>query len=323
MFDDASGPTRLSGTATARLIQSTGNLYWSSNPPGDVGVPGQVSAIFRASKSSHPGEEIQLYAESNPSFQIEFGALTFAKVDNEFYGYFVANYDSMSQIKRIPLAGGPACVVLAESPAIGAGDLVTDGSVLCWADHGGIRSMPIGGGLVTTLVAGTGFERLSVLGTTLYYVDGMTILGVPTSGGTPTKLVAEQLSPITALYALAWQPPIARAEQPENPWPIVQDVALVWGTADGAVYGKFPFETTTLQAPAADTTVVCVFSTRTRVLWSDQYFGQEGPRYRVRMAYGGVTTTLSSEIAYLSNRDVLADEIAAYWTDSYVEKYTF
>jgi len=30
--DDASGPIQLSDTTPARLIQSTGNLYWSSNP---------------------------------------------------------------------------------------------------------------------------------------------------------------------------------------------------------------------------------------------------------------------------------------------------
>jgi hypothetical protein len=29
---DASGPIQLSDTTPARLIQSTGNLYWSSNP---------------------------------------------------------------------------------------------------------------------------------------------------------------------------------------------------------------------------------------------------------------------------------------------------
>ena len=56
--------------------------------------------IFRASKSSQPGEEVALYAEPGTGGEwtsSEFGALTFAKVDDEFYGYFVANYTDKSQ----------------------------------------------------------------------------------------------------------------------------------------------------------------------------------------------------------------------------------
>lgn len=167
--DDASGPIQLSDTTPIRLIQSTGNLYWSSNPwvieiqhASKLNVP--APAIFRASKSSQPGEEVALYTESGTGGEwtsSEFGALTFAKVDDEFYGYFVANYtdksQTTSQIKRIPLgavtSSGHADVLLDPAPAtIGLGDLVTDGSFLCWADSEGIRSMPIGGGTVTPLV---------------------------------------------------------------------------------------------------------------------------------------------------------------------------
>jgi hypothetical protein len=331
MFNGASGPTQLSDTTPIRLVQSTGNLYWSSNPAViEIRQTSklQVSAptIFRAAKSSQPGEEVPLYVEPDPSGETEFWALTFAEVDDEFYGYFVANYEGVSQIKRIPLAGGPA-VVLADSPAtIGTGDLVTDGSFLCWADSGGIRSMPIGGGPVTTLAAATGFARLSVLGGTLYYIDRGAILGVPMGGGTPSYVVGDRFSginpPITALYVLAAPPPVALAEPPGPP--TVPDVALVWGRADGAVFGLFRGEPATYQEPTADTTVACVYSTGARVLWSDQYTGLEGTRYQVQMSYGGVTTTLSSEKnATLSDRDLLADEVAAYWTDVYVEKNAY
>ena len=72
-------------------------------------------------------------------------------------------------------------------------------------------------------------------------------------------------------------------------------------------------ETTTYQEPA-DTSVYSVYSTGTRTLWSAQYPGPEASQYELRMSYGGVTTTLSSETEFfLSN--VLADEVAAYWTD--------
>lgn len=113
--DDASGPIQLSDTTPTRLIQSTGNLYWSSNPwvieiqhASKLNVP--APTIFRASKSSQPGEEVALYTEPGTGGEwtsSEFGALTFAKVDDQFYGYFVANYtdksQTTSQIKRIPL----------------------------------------------------------------------------------------------------------------------------------------------------------------------------------------------------------------------------
>jgi hypothetical protein len=322
MSDGASGPTTLSDTSPARLIQSTGNLYWSSNGAAFDGIQ---SFIFRASKSSSPGEEIQIYAEPEPSSDTdEFEALTFAKVNDEFYGYFVANYQGLSQIKRIPLAGGPA-VVLAGSPAtIGHGDLVTDGAFLCWADGEGIRSMPIGGGPVATLSAGQGFARLAVLGETVYFIDGKAILSVPAGGGTPSNVAGDRFSPITALHVLEVQPPVALAERLETPpVPIVQNVALVWGRADGAVCGMFPTGTATYQEPTVDTTVVSVFSTGTRILWSDVYNGPEGFACHVRMWSGGATTTLYSSPSEFSITDVLADEEAAYWTGLYVEKYTF
>jgi hypothetical protein len=108
--DDASGPIQLSDTTPTRLIQSTGNLYWSSNPrvieiqhASKLNVP--APTIFRASKSSQPGEEVALYTEPGTGGEwtsSEFGALTFAKVDDEFYGYFVANYTDKSQTTTPP-----------------------------------------------------------------------------------------------------------------------------------------------------------------------------------------------------------------------------
>jgi hypothetical protein len=344
--DDASGPIQLSDTTPIRLIQSTGTLYWSSNPwvieiqhASKLSVP--APTIFRASKSSQPGEEVALYTEPGTSGEwtsSEFGALTFANVDNEPYGYFVANYtdksQTTSQIKRIPLSAvtmpGQADV-LATSPAtIGLGDLVTDGSFLCWADSEGIWSMPIGGGPVTPLVEGSGFERLAMLGGNLYYIDGNAIFSVPMGGGIPSFVLGTRLFPITALYVLEEQPPVALAERPGMPGPpVVSDVTLVWGRADGAVFGMFRGETMTFQEPTADFNVVSVYSTEERVLWYQQASPgavvEAGPP-QVLMSYGGVTTALSSSAEYaplFSRLDVLADEVAAYWTWGYVQKYAF
>lgn len=335
--DNASGPIQLSDTTPTRLIQSRGNLYWSSNPAVieiQHASKMQLSAptIFRASKSSQPGEEVPLYAEEGTSG--EFGALTFAKVDDEFYGYFVANYADNSQIKRIPLGAmtmsGQAVVLPpppVELPAtIGLGDLVTDGSFLCWADSEGIRSMPIGGGTVTTLAAGSGFARLSVLGGTLYYIDGTRIFSVPMGGGTPSNVLGTRLFPITALHVMEAPPPVALAERPETPGPpTVPNVALVWGRADGAVLGMFrDGEPTFYQEPAADTNVLSVYSTGGRVLWYETVSPERvGGQAQVLMSYQGVTTTLFSEPEFYTNWDLLADEVAAYWAYGVVAKYTF
>jgi hypothetical protein len=313
----ASGPTQLSNSTPTRLIQSTGNLYWSWNAVGEVG-PSERAIIFRASKSSRPGEEVSLYAETG----VDFEALTFAEVGGEFYGYFVANYSNtgVSQIKRIPLAGGPA-VVLANAPSpIGDSDLVTDGSFLYWADGEGIRSMPIGGGGITTLVAGTTFQHLSVFDGTLYYIAGNAILSVPTRGGTPSTVVGDQPSPITALHVYELQL-AKRSERPGPPPSPRPGTAVVWGRNDGGVYSMFlGGKPTTIQEPHAHATVMSVYSDDTRTLWSNQDL--EAGTGVVRMAYGGATTTLSSGIPGLVN-DVLADDVAAYWTGAFVEKYTF
>ena len=283
----SSGPTQLSDTTATRLIQSTGNLYWSSND--DVG-----SAIFRASKSSQPGDEVALYAETGAKFE----ELTFAKVDGEFYGYFVAN-DSIngvdvSQIKRIPLGSvtlaGQATILVNSPPQIGFSDLVTDGSFLYWVNFDGINSMPIGGGPVTTLVAGNGPVNLSVLGKTLYYIDGVAILSVPTGGGTPSTVVeSPSTSSITALHVLTMPRPdkalAARVETPGLPIDPLEDIVVVWGEYSGAVYGMVlgDGEITTCQEPTPATKVMSVYATDQRVLWSTE---TDYPQFQVRMSTG-------------------------------------
>ena len=145
-----SGRTILSDATPAGLVQSTGNLYWTSNTK--LGIePTGTAKVYRASKSNIPGEETILYQETMTNdgiAAVNFGAITYAHVSGNWFGYFVANYPlaGHSQIKRVPLAGGPA-VVLATSPAqIGNDDLATHGTSLYWADAAGIRKMPIGGG---------------------------------------------------------------------------------------------------------------------------------------------------------------------------------
>jgi surface antigen len=249
-----------------RLLQSTGNLYWTAAQSAQVvaartargtaaqAVPGTSEAVvYRASKTNQPGQERVLYQEaSSPLSPVNFQAITYANVGGFWYGYFVANYPLQheSRIKRVPLAGG-AAVVLATSPAaIGTRDLVTDGSSLYWADAGGIRKMAINGGPVQTLASGGAFAHLGLYGSSLYYSSGNNILTVPTSGGASTTVVSTP-SAITALY------PPSTAN------------GLLWGEANGSVTsldGDIYYE---FQAPVAGVSVTSVSVAGNYVVWAD------------------------------------------------------
>jgi len=289
-------PATLSHTQPARLIQSTGNLYWTA----DQTLDGSSQAdVFRASKDNEPGQEQILYQEST-SKPVDFEAITYANVGGTYYGYFVANYPSQneSQILQVPLTGG-AAVVLATSPAvIGNRDLVTDGSFLYWADADGIRKMAIAGGTVQTLVFGETFAHLGLDGAVLYYSSGNSILSVPTSGGASTTVVSAA-SAITAMY-----PPSA----------IFPNV--VWGEANGSV-NLFPGLSNSveqLQAPGADVSITSVSFTENHFLWSEclpqgcTVDGDDGNIVSVPTTGPPV--------------DVQGDASAWYWGDSDLEKYT-
>jgi len=256
----------LSYSQPNRLLQSTGNLYWTAAQTTQViaartaqGTAAQTvqamseAVVYRASKTNQPGQERILYAETNsPLSPVNFQAIAYANVGGSWYGYFVANYPLAheSQIKRIPLTGG-AAVVLATSPAvIGNRDLVTDGSSLYWADAGGIRKLAINGGTVQTLASGGTFAHLGLVGSLLYYSAGNNILTVPASGGASTTVVSAP-SAITAMY-----PPTTAN-------------GLLWGEANGSVTsldGDIYYE---FQPPAAGVAVTSVSVAGNYVVWAD------------------------------------------------------
>src|SRR4051794_20441435 len=160
-----------------RLVQSTGNLYWTSH--SFDGQHNQLS-VWRTGKTDNPGDERALWQE-NAGTSDRFGALTYANVAGTWYGYFVDNFwtgalggpgTRVSAIKRVPLAGGPAValrttdnpyIAYTQLPAVvGQNDLVTDGAYLYWPDSQAIRRMPIGGGAVVTLANGTALGHVAL-----------------------------------------------------------------------------------------------------------------------------------------------------------------
>jgi len=301
-------PTTLSYTQPDRLIQSTGNLYWTADQT--LGSISQAD-VFRASKDNVAGQERILYQESLPaaSTPVDFEAITYANVGGNWYGYFVANYprQNESQIKRVPLAGG-AAVVLATSPAvIGNRDLVTDGSFLYWADAAAIRKMAIAGGTVQTLVSTpSGLVRpvphvhLGLDGQVLYYSSGNSILRVPTSGGASTTVVSSA-SAITAMY-----PPSATNGN------------VYWGEADGSVWYTASNGLSlarSVQAPSAGVSVTSVSVAGSYILWGTCL--AEGCRVN-GYDNGNIVSVPTSGPSV----DVQGDAGAWYWGDADLEKYT-
>ncbi len=305
-------PTTLAYTQPDRLIQSTGNLYWTANQTLD-GI--SYAEVLRASKDNEPGQERILYQESTSatSGSVDFAAITYANVGSTWYGYFVANYrvsagpgdpvQNESRITRVPLAGG-AAVVIGTSPAfIGNGDLVTDGSFLYWADAQGIRRMAIAGGGVMTLVRGEGFAHLGLDGAVLYYTSENSILRVPTSGGASTRVVSTA-SAITAMY-----PPSATNGN------------VYWGEANGSVF-LFPGPHDSvyqLQAPGAGVSVTSVSVAGNYILSGEcvaEAFGQNC------MVDGYDNGNVVSVPTSGPPVDVQGDTGAWYWGDSDLEKFT-
>jgi surface antigen len=292
-------PTTLSYTQPARLIQSTGNLYWTANQTQN-GV--SQADVFRASKNNEPGQESILYQQSqSASSPVDFGAITYANVGGTWYGYFVANHpaDAESQIMRVPLAGG-AAVVLATSPeVVGDRDLVTDGSYLYWADADGIRKMAIAGGGVQTLVYGQTFGHLGLDGPVLYYSSANSILRIPTSGGAATTVVSAA-SAITAMY-----PPSATNGN------------VYWGEANGMVaLFPGPYDSAyEVQAPSAGVSISSVSVAGNYILWGERF--SEG--FTVEGYDNG---TIVSAPTSGPSVDVQGDAGAWYWGDSDLEKFT-
>lgn len=291
----ASGPTLLAWGSVYRLKQSTGNLYWTRYSLNEFGP--DSAYVYRASKSNTPGNERPLYSETRSDY-FGIGDITYAYVGT-WYGYFVVNYINLgiSQIKRVPLAGGTT-VTLAQSPSVvELRDLETDGSFLYWADAGGLRKMSIGGGAITTLVAGSNIVSVGLDSTRVFYSAGTAVRSVPKTGGTSTTRVIGSTN-VTSMY-------IHGAST---------NTVIYWGEQDGAVK-SYPLGggTTIHQWPIPGRSTRSVSFDGTRVLWTD-CASPGGNWCYVRKRQGGTTTTVSSGGVGASN--IQGDASAMFWSDA-------
>jgi hypothetical protein len=293
----AAGTSTVAFTSPTGLVSSTGNLYWTSTVADEFGA--DVSTVWRASKGNVPGSERVLYREfGDDRF---FGNIVWAN-PGAFFGYFVANYNVggtlVSQIKRVPLAGGPA-VIMANSPAyIGGRDLVTDGTTLFWVDAGGIRSLPVVGGPVTTIRSSSFITRLTVDSTNIYYGEEFLIFRKPKAGGFESVVVSTS-GKVHALHVdggIGW---------------------LFWGEEGGGVLIAPSSQAggggITVQAPSAGSDVTSIGWDGTRILWTDCL--QPGnTSCRVRKKQAGVVSTLNS--GGVGYGHLQWDSASLYWGDA-------
>lgn len=257
-----------------RLVQSTGNLYWTVNRIDEFGW--SVSSVYRTSKGASPGQESLMYRQYVVG-AVAFGAVTYAKVGGNWHHYVVVNdfRRGVSQIRRLPAAAGGATTTITTAPRlIGQGDLVTDGAKLFWADGGGVRSAPINGGAATRLVAGTAISDIGFDARYVYYASGRTVRRVPKTGGTPTVIAtvastSAKPSTVTALHI-----------RPASPSTVVY-----WADSRGAVSSRAGSTVRHYQQRLNGRTATSVSFDGKRVLWAD--CTMEGKQCRVRQYPGG------------------------------------
>jgi hypothetical protein len=283
------------------LVASTGNLYWTSTSVNEFGP--DTSTVWRAGKNNVPGNEVALYRETGDDRF--FGDIVFAN-PGAFFGYFVASYRTasglISQIKRVPLTGG-AAIVIASSPSPGARDLQTDGTRLYWIDAGGIRSVPIGGGPITTLFADSFVGRISLDNSFVYFGEEFLIMRIPKGGGTPQTVVSTN-GRVSALYVhagIGW---------------------VFWGEKEGGVRAmpaRFGAPVLTFQLPATGREVNSVGWDGLRVLWAD-CLEPGNTNCRIRDSRAGVTHDLVGGGVGIGH--LQWDTASLYWGDtSYLRRF--
>jgi hypothetical protein len=275
----------------SRLIQSTGNLYWTANrftPSGQW-----VASVYRTSKQAIPGQERVLFQMAHHG-ELAFGALAYAKNGSTYYGFVVVNnlLAQTSEILRFPLGGG-AGQVLAPSPTyIGQRDLITDGSTLFWADASGLRSISTQGGTLTTLVNGTGIVKVAMGTTHVYYATGTHIRAVRKTGGSIVA-VATTDTDVTALFV-----------RPAT------NSSVYWGESNGSVRSLvfgLPIRHT-YQQPTAGKKIRSVASEGSAVVWADC-----SPSLVCRVAERVSTFTFTLASDQLAVSDIHIDSAAVFW----------
>jgi hypothetical protein len=275
------------------MILSTANLYFTYHD-------GSTASVWRTAQSASPGQEALLYSEPGG----RFGDIVFAQVDNNWWGYFLAERAGVASIKRVSLAGGPATNLTPNG--IGSVDvanshrnLTTDGVNLYWQDATSVRKMPIRGGHITVLdwtSPNTPTAGLALQTGKIIYASGNLIRSVPTGGSliAPTlRTIVTASSRVTTLFAVS--------------------NGIYWGEDSGAVRLKVDSSITTL--PSTPGLVPTSISTNGFTAGADQIWTQCGSQV-CRMQFdvtGGIWSAATGSDALGATMTITGQ---AFWGDS-------
>jgi hypothetical protein len=300
-----SSSEQVSGLAAVRFGQYADNLYWTHNDINEFGD--SQSLVYRTSKDSAPGDEDWILKRVHGG-DLDFGALTFAKIGTKRYGFVVVNNTSnnpvTSEIYRFPLSGtdGNGKLIATSPGYIGRGDLVTNGSSLFWADQTGLRAVSTRGGSVTTLGVAQGIAKVAALGDWVYFASGHHIRRVSTETNQIFS-VATTRSFVTALFLRSTN----------------VSTRVFWGERDGAVRSVLAGRTAvvTYRGPASDASVRSVSSDGTRVMWINCTDGNICAVYQ--SAAGHMTRIASQQVGA---HDLQTDLTRVFWAADGVLRYT-
>lgn len=294
----ATFPAPVANSKAQRLVQSTGNLYWTANVQISTGV--WEARVYRTGKTDRPGSERVIYRTRHLG-STSIGSVTYAFVAGSWYGFTVLNQSGYSRIVRFPLAGGTAVTRASGLRYIGVSrDLHSDGVYLYWHDTYGIRRMPILGSLPpSTIYAGTLVNDISLANGMLYFARGTSVYRMRTNG-TLRQHVASGASTVTSVaaryassrYTVAWTQSNGTVRKTHH-IPIVGTVTV---TLNGTTPGSS-------SRSVADDGV--------RVLWVSD--GSVLDALRAKKP-GGTLTTLQYQTRL---GDVTSDGYAAHWAGTY------
>jgi hypothetical protein len=263
-----------------RLVQSTGNLYWTDN--SSVGSRTH-SVVYRNSKPGGPSQKRAIYTLNG--IRRDFGAVAFARGGKSFRFWVVVN-DRRANGSSIRQFAGPDRRSIASPKLIGSRDLVTNGRQLFWADAGGVRRVSVSGGRPTTLFTGKGIRGLALAGNHLYFAQGKLIYRTNVTGPPSTRLFVRTAAHVNDLHG--WRS------------------TVFYGLSNASVWSRTGASTLRLQPPRAGYTVSSVSHDGRNPLWSTCTSAN------CTIRYWGRSTVISSGPR---THDVQGDSSWAFWAD--------
>lgn len=161
--DELTVPTAVANLSPVDLAQTSTSLYWTANSSNlDDFV--FTASLYRAAKSSVPGQERVIYSESARGLgSASFGKMTIANYQGVPSAYFfVSGFRQPTYIKRVPLDGSAPATIVSNVGSLPSSNspLYCDGTDFFFYGANGLYAAPLDGSAPTTVATGTGITAL-------------------------------------------------------------------------------------------------------------------------------------------------------------------